>query len=148
MEDQSLNSKNVNPNHSRGQLAAQGIQILFKSCPSVTDSVTEWELKSERPEIIGGQRGCLHFPRLHLKRLREIANIHAAGSGCPQQSAPKNESTINRSPTPTTPSSSRSAVQPVVQLNCPSRSNMSTTETAKSPLTSPGQSPGSQLPSS
>ena len=57
--------KNVQPNHSRGKLAAQGIQILYKSCPSVTDSVTEWELKSERPEIIGGQRGCLHSRRLH-----------------------------------------------------------------------------------
>jgi len=53
--------KNVQPNHSRGKLAAQGIQILFKSCPSVTDSVTEWELKSERPGIIRGQRGCHRF---------------------------------------------------------------------------------------
>ena len=53
--------KNVKPNHSRGKLAAQGIQILFKSCPSVTDSVTEWELKSERPGIIRGQRGCHRF---------------------------------------------------------------------------------------
>jgi|GEM_PF-4961968 len=75
-------------------------------------------------------------------------SIHAAGSGCPQQSVPKYESRINRSPTPTTPSSLRSAGQPVVQPNCASRSNMSITETDKSPLTSPGQSQGSQLPSS
>ena len=27
--------------------------------------MTEWELKSEGLEIIGGPRGCLHFPRLH-----------------------------------------------------------------------------------
>ena len=57
--------KNVQPNHSRGKLAAQGIQILF-SLHQIGDTIGDMEgSSSERPVIIGGQRGCLHFRWLH-----------------------------------------------------------------------------------
>ena len=58
--------KNVQPNHSRGKLAAQGIQILFSLHQSETHTVTHEDSNSAGPGIIGGQRGCLHFRRLHL----------------------------------------------------------------------------------
>ena len=64
--------KNVKPNHSRGKLAAQGIQILFSCINSVTHSVTMKDSNSERPGIIGGQRGCLHFRRLHQKDISKF----------------------------------------------------------------------------
>ena len=57
--------KNVKPNHSRGKLAAQGIQILFSLHQSETHTVTHEDSNSAGPGIIGGQRVCLHFRRLH-----------------------------------------------------------------------------------
>ena len=58
--------KNFKPNHSRGKLAAQGIQILFSLHQSGPQSGPHWEANSAGPGIIGGQRGCLHFRRLHI----------------------------------------------------------------------------------
>ena len=58
--------KNVQPNHSRGKLAAQGIQILFSWHQIGPHIGPHWQASSDGRGIIGGQRGCLHFPRLHL----------------------------------------------------------------------------------
>lgn len=100
-------------------------------------------------QIAGGSTSSMaetgHAPSGVLKLLAVFTRQDV---DAPQQFVPNNASRINRSPTPTTPSSLRSAGQSVVQSNCPSRSNMSATVTEKSPLTSPGQGQGSQLPSS
>ena len=57
--------KNVQPNHSRGKLAAQGIQILFSWHQIGPHIGPHWQASSDGRGIIGGQRGCLHFRRLH-----------------------------------------------------------------------------------
>ena len=48
----------------------------FSVCiKKVRNQVRIGNANSEGPEIIGSQRGCLHFPRLHLYLVNEMARI-------------------------------------------------------------------------
>ncbi len=56
----------------------------FSVCiKKVRNQVRIGNANSEGPEIIGSQRGCLHFPRLHLNDVQNFARfLNGCGLFC------------------------------------------------------------------